>query len=70
MTAHPVRQSFNRAASLYEASARLQQQVADQFIQEIRAALPRNFTGRIVDAGCGTGYCLNQLHRFYPDATL
>ena len=70
MSTHPVRQSFNRAASVYEASARLQQQVADQLIQDMHAALPSNFTGHILDAGCGTGYCLHQLQRTYPDATL
>lgn len=70
MSQQAVRQSFNRAASAYEASARLQQQVADQLIQDVRATLPRTFTGRILDAGCGTGYCLNQLHQRCPEATL
>lgn len=70
MSTHPVRQSFNRAASVYEESARLQQLVADQLIQDIRAILPTTFDGRILDAGCGTGYCLNQLHRICPQATL
>ena len=70
MSKHAIRQSFNRAASVYEASARLQQQVADQLIQDIHAALSPDFKGRILDAGCGTGYCLNQLHRLCPNATL
>lgn len=70
MSTHPVRQSFNRAASVYEESARLQQQVADQLIQDIHAILPATFDGQILDAGCGTGYCLNQLHRICPQATL
>lgn len=70
MSQHAVRQSFNRAASMYEASARVQQQVADLLIQEIHAVLPPAFSGRILDAGCGTGYCLNQLHRLCPDASL
>lgn len=70
MSPQSVRQSFNRAATSYEASARLQQQVADQLVQDIRASLPDRFSGRILDAGCGTGYCLNQLHRLCPDATV
>lgn len=70
MSPQSVRQSFNRAATSYEASARLQQQVADQLVQDIRASLPDRFSGRILDAGCGTGYCLSQLHRLCPDATL
>ena len=69
MTPHPVRQSFNRAATSYEASARLQQQVADQLIQEIHTSHPDGLRGLILDAGCGTGYCLNQLHRMSPDTS-
>lgn len=70
MNSHPVRQSFNRAATSYEASARLQQQVADQLIQDIHASLHEGMRGRVLDAGCGTGYCLNQLHRICPEALL
>ncbi len=70
MNSHPVRQSFNRAAASYEASARLQQQVADQLIQEIHTSHPNGLHGCVLDAGCGTGYCLNQLHRIGPDALL
>ncbi len=70
MNQHSVRQSFNRAATSYEASARLQQQVADLLMQDIRASLPEGFNGRILDAGCGTGYCLKQLDRIALDASL
>lgn len=70
MTSSPVRQSFNRAAQSYEASAKLQQQVADLLLQLVHAMLPPGFMGNIVDAGCGTGYCLTQLRKYYPGATL
>lgn len=70
MSPHPIQQSFNRAASSYEASARLQQQVADQLVEDIRLSLPASFNGHLLDAGCGTGYCLSQLHRIFPHATL
>lgn len=70
MTATPVRQSFNRAALTYEASAKLQQQVADLLLQAINTTLPAGFSGNVVDAGCGTGYCLTQLQQSYPAATL
>lgn len=70
MSLHPVQLSFNRAATSYDASARLQQQVADQLVRDACASLPPQFDGRILDAGCGTGYCLRQLHHHHPDAML
>lgn len=73
MNANPslaVQQSFNRAAASYSASAELQHTVADALLAAIQAALPNSFSGRILDAGCGTGYCLNRLQRLYPNAEL
>ena len=70
MNAGVIRQSFNRAAATYTASAALQQHVATQLITTLRAYLPDNFAGQILDAGCGTGYCLKQLHALYPASTI
>ena len=70
MNAHVIRQSFNRAASTYSAAAALQQLVAAQLITMMRTNLPSSFSGNILDAGCGTGYCLQQLHTLYPAATM
>jgi malonyl-CoA O-methyltransferase len=68
MTHRPVRQSFNRAATSYDVTATLQQQVAEQLLRHLHDTLPQNFSGVILDAGCGTGYCLNQLQTRYPAA--
>lgn len=70
MNAGVIRQSFNRAAATYAATAALQQQVAAQLITTMRTCLPEGFSGHILDAGCGTGYCLQQLHDLYPTATI
>lgn len=70
MNSHPVRQSFNRAASTYAATALLQQQVAAQLIHELHSSLPADFSGTLLDVGCGTGYCLTELAAHYPAASL
>ena len=70
MNTHPVRQSFNRAAQSYAASATLQQQVRQRLLQQAGAALGTDFAGTILDAGCGTGEILKQLHHDFPAATL
>lgn len=64
----PVRQSFNRAASVYAATAKLQHVVADGVIMHVHERLAQSFTGHILDAGCGTGYCIRQLQSHYPIA--
>ena len=63
-----IRQSFNRAAPAYTATARLQQLVADHLLTLVRQQLPEKFNGRLLDAGCGTGYCLQHLETIFPTA--
>lgn len=70
MTDGIVRKSFNRAATSYAATARLQQQVAEQLVRTLSESTPHDFSGTLLDAGCGTGYCLTQLATYYPAATL
>lgn len=65
---NPVRQSFNRAASSYDAAGTLQHQVATSLTGLITSKLPATFEGRLLDAGCGTGYCLAALGQSYPAA--
>ena len=56
MTALPeVARAFGRAAAGYDRHARLQQKVADWLLSELSPG------PRLLDVGCGTGYCLEQL---------
>lgn len=65
---NPVRQSFNRAASSYDNVGTLQHQVATALTGLVTSALPATFDGRLLDAGCGTGYCFAALGASYPTA--
>ncbi len=65
-----IRQSFNRAAPSYDQVANLQTQVANTLATLVKNHLPHSFRGLLLDAGCGTGYCLNALQPAYPDARL
>lgn len=67
-THNAVRQSFNRAAASYAATATLQQTVADGVIAQVHQHLPSDFASHLLDAGCGTGYCTRQLQSHYPNA--
>ncbi len=60
-----VAQSFGRAATRYDRSARLQRLVGDVLMQK----LPSGREPRcIVDIGCGTGFFTRQLREKYPSA--
>ena len=63
-----VRQSFNRAASVYDSVGTLQHQVADTLAALITEILPSTIDGRILDAGCGTGFALTPLIARYKAA--
>ena len=63
-----VQQSFNRAATSYDTVGTLQYQVAQTLSEFVCAQLPADFSGRLLDAGCGTGYCLKHLHDAYQRA--
>ena len=65
-----IRQSFNRAAPSYDQVANLQTQVANMLVALVKKHLPQSFRGLLLDAGCGTGYCLNALQPTYPNASL
>lgn len=67
---NPVRQSFNRAALSYDNVGTLQQQVAISLTELVTSKSPASFSGRLIDAGCGTGYCLKALGERYPTAKL
>jgi malonyl-CoA O-methyltransferase len=62
-----IRRSFERAAATYDDAATVQRAVCDR----LAAALPAGLApGRILDAGCGTGYALGLLRGRHPAAEM
>lgn len=59
-----VRRAFDRAAQTYDASAALQQEVAQRMLE--RLALVRLAPRTVLDAGSGTGFAADALARVYP----
>lgn len=68
--ANLVRQSFNRAATTYTASAALQQRVRNQLLRQATSGLNPTDAATILDAGCGTGELLQQLQLEFPRASM
>jgi len=62
-----VRRAFAAAASRYDDLAGLQRQVGERLLSRLPQVLSR---GRLVDLGCGTGWCARQLQCRYPDFSL
>lgn len=66
---HRIRNAFARAADSYDAAAVLQRAVCDRLLQLLPETLPLSPPpGRILDAGCGTGYGARLLARHWPGA--
>jgi malonyl-CoA O-methyltransferase len=63
-----VRRAFERAAATYDAAAVLQREVGQRMAE--RLGFVRMQPATILDAGCGTGAALGELHARYPDARL
>ncbi|MCE3026024.1 malonyl-ACP O-methyltransferase BioC [Salinicola sp. DM10] len=62
-----IASGFSRAASSYDAAARLQREVADTLL----ARLPADcHPAAVLDIGCGTGYVTAALARRYASTTL
>lgn len=62
-----IRAAFAKAAPLYDSVAHVQRQIALRLIT-LCPALPNTPSTRLLDAGCGTGYGLQQLAAHYPHA--
>jgi malonyl-CoA O-methyltransferase len=62
-----VRESFDRAASTYDAAAVVQRRVCDRLLDELDLEPAPT---RILDAGCGTGYGARLLRERWPQAHL
>jgi malonyl-CoA O-methyltransferase len=65
---HQMRRSFEKAASTYDRAAVLQREVCTRALE--RLDLVKLDPGVILDAGCGTGFAAQALHKRYPRATL
>lgn len=61
-----IRQSFERAAPTYDSAASVQRRICHDLIDRL-PALP---VGRLLDAGCGTGYALPLLRQRFPEAQI
>ena len=63
-----VRRAFERAAATYDSAAVLQREVGQRMAE--RLSIVRLDPAAILDAGCGTGEALGELHARYPRARL
>ena len=62
-----VRDSFERAASTYDAAAVVQRQVCDRLLEAFDLSIcSAGSPTRILDAGCGTGYGARLLRARWP----
>ncbi len=68
MNTQAIRQVFDRSAHTYSAAAALDHSVADELLA--RLDLLNTDLQRILDAGCGDGYCADALRNRYPDSDL
>lgn len=65
---HRVIKAFHRSATAYDEYAVLQREIADRLIDHL--AFTRLEPRRILDVGCGTGYCTELLHKRYRRARI
>ncbi len=65
---HAMRQAFEKAADSYDAAAVLQQEVAKRLVERMDYMIMQ--PGRILDAGCGTGFITRSLAQRYPSAKI
>jgi malonyl-CoA O-methyltransferase len=63
-----LRRSFEKAAQTYDQAAVLQREVCTRALEHLD--LIRLEPATILDAGCGTGFATQALHRRFPRATL
>jgi malonyl-CoA O-methyltransferase len=61
-----IARSFGDAAATYDEFAGLQRLVADRLLQQTAGMTP----ARMLDLGCGTGYCAAKMQRQFPLAEL
>ncbi len=70
MSLHPSRsiaQAFSRNATAYDAHATVQTFAAGELAKLIRHRCSTNFSGPIIEIGCGTGLLSEQILRLFPE---
>lgn len=70
-----VRSAFGRAAATYDSAAQVQREIVDTLAGHLAdhglpPGSPQPAIGRILDAGCGTGYAFGRLRALAPGAQL
>ncbi|MGQ0712076.1 MAG: malonyl-ACP O-methyltransferase BioC [Rhodoferax sp.] len=65
-----VRHAFDAAATGYDGAAQVQRAVCEALLAQLQAQCPQWAPQCALDAGCGTGYGAQLLHRAYPAAQL
>jgi malonyl-CoA O-methyltransferase len=63
-----IRRNFARRAASYDRHAEVQRLMARGLLARVQEAAPR--VRRILEVGCGTGYCTALLRRAHPDAEI
>src|ERR1700693_477960 len=63
-----VRRAFERAAATYDEAAVLHREIGQRMAE--RLGFDKLQPASVLDAGCGTGAALDELHARYPDAAL
>jgi len=61
-----LRRKFAAAAKSYDEAAVLQREVADRMLERLQYI--KKIPDLILDAGCGTGYCANEIQKIYPES--
>lgn len=65
-----VRDSFERAATTYDAAAVVQRRVCERLLESLALAIPGTTPLALLDAGCGTGYGARLLRGRWPTARI
>jgi len=59
---------FERAANDYDEYAVLQRQIAEEMLERLSTVTIK--PERVIDVGCGTGFCARRLHNTWPAAQI
>jgi len=66
MNKQQIRQSFNKAVSTYDQAAVLQREIGQRLLERVDVDNPQY----LLDMGCGTGVCAQQLLKQFPRSRL